>query len=626
MSRWFAVCAALILAISLPRVVRAGGDDRPPIGQLVEDLEFKDIRFLARTLDDFGPKKAYVVVAATTTCPIVQRYLPIVAELEKAYRERGVQFIALNVGADDSITEMAAQAVEAGAEFPFVKDIHLGCARALGLLRTPEAVVLDATRHIRYRGRIDDQFRLGGERAEATQRPLRDAIEDVLAGRQPALVQTPVDGCLISATEATKPVTPPTFAENVAAILQKHCQVCHHAGTEAPFPLVSYRDVASQGEMVAEVVDDRRMPPWFASAKHGEFVNHRGLSDAERDTILQWVSAGMPKGDLAKQPRPIEFSKERWRIGEPDLITTMALAHTLPATGYLEYRYAVLPMVFLQDTWVQSVEILPDNPRIVHHANLAHQKLGDRTHEENFITGRVPGGDAMILDEGTAYMIPKGSVLVLQIHYTTTGKPETARLSVGLKFPRGAVHKRLYHQQVYTRGFQIPPFAPAHPVSARRQLDFDATGVGLVSHMHLRGKDMTFLARLPDGTTDTLLLVPNYNFDWQQSYRWAPGSKKFPRGTTFEVLAHFDNSDFNPYNPDPKASVRNGDQTFNEMMYGFYFYTRDDEDLNLRIDPKTGAVIEQAQGAQAPVPAATGGGAPAVTRRDGPGIGTDAAP
>src|SRR5262249_16826353 len=162
----------------------------------------------------------------------------------------------------------------------------------------------------------------------------------------------------------------------------------------------------------------------------------------------------------------------------------MAMAHDIPATGYVEYRYAILPYVFLQDTWVQSVEILPDNARVVHHANLAGMKLGDRPREENSITGRVPGGDPMVLDDGVAYMIPKGSVRGLQIHYTTTGKPERARISVGLKFPRGLVHKRLYHQQVHTKRFQIPPHAPAYPVSAQRHLDFDATGIGLFSHMH----------------------------------------------------------------------------------------------------------------------------------------------
>lgn len=594
MPRWPLVGMVLVAILPLVRAVAAEGAKPPAIGGRVDALEFKDIRFLTRTLDDFGSKKAYVVVATNTTCPVVARYLPVLADLEKKYRERGVQFLALNVGsgAEDSIVEMAAQAVESGIEFPPVKDINGTCAAALGLSRTPEVVVLDVERRIRYRGRIDDQFRVGGERPAAAQTPLRDALEDVLAGREVARTETPVDGCLISRPEEAAPAQAPTFAEHVAPIVQKHCQDCHHAGTEAPFPLVTYRDVAAQSAMIAEVVADGRMPPWYGSARHGEFVNRRALDDAERDALLRWIRAGMPKGDRTKLPPPRGLARGPWRIGTPDLVTTTPLTHNIPATGFVDYRYAVLPHVFLRDTWVQAVEILPDNPRVVHHANLGFAKLGERPTGENFITGRVPGGDPMMLDEGTAFLIPAGSVLGLQIHYTTTGKPERVRLSAGLKFPRTPVHKRLYHQQVTTSQFRIAPFAPAYPVAAKRHLGFDATGVGLFTHMHVRGKDITFLARRPGSEAETLLLVPNYNFDWQQSYRWAPGTKKFPKGTEFEVLAHFDNSEFNPYNPDPKRTVGHGDQTFDEMMFGFYFYTRDDEDLNLRIDPKTGAALE----------------------------------
>ncbi|MFO0953434.1 MAG: redoxin family protein [Isosphaeraceae bacterium] len=574
---------------------RAAEPERAAVGQKVGELEFKDLRYLTRTLGELGPRKAYVVVATTRSCPVANRYLPVLAAMEKSYRDRGVQFLALNVGPDDPIVEIAADGVEAGVEFPMVKDVALRSARALGLLRTPEAVVLDADRTIRYRGRIDDQFRVGGERPGATRQPLKDALEAVLAGKPVETAETPVDGCLIP-TSAAAPETrtgpTPTFAEHVATILQKHCQDCHHRGAEAPFPLETYRDALVQGETIAEVVDDRRMPPWYATERHGAFVNRRGLSDDERETILAWVRAGMPRGDETKLPPPRTFTTGRWRIGEPDIVTTTPLAYSVPATGFVDYKYAVLPYVFPRDTWVQSVEILPDNPRVVHHANLAYLKLGDRPREENFITGRVPGGDPMVLDDGTAVLIPKGSVIGLQIHLTTTGKPERAKISVGLRYPRTTVRKKLYHQQVYTRRFQIPPYAPAHPVGATRKLDFDATGIGLFSHMHVRGKDMTFLARHPDGTVDTLLMIPNYSFDWQQSFRWAPGTKKFPKGSTLEVAAHFDNSEFNPYNPDPKATVGNGDQTFNEMVYGFYFYTRDDEDLNLAVDPKTGGAAD----------------------------------
>src|SRR6185312_13883819 len=207
-----------------------------------------------------------------------------------------------------------------------------------------------------------------------------------------------------------------------------------------------------------------------------------------------------------------------------------------------------------------------------------------------FITGRVPGGDPMVLDDGLAYLIPAGSVLGMQVHYTTTGKPERCRISVGLKYPRGPVHKRLYHTEVTTHRFTIPPNAPAHKLSARRTLPFDASLLGTVAHMHVRAIDMAFLAHKPDGTTERLLLIPHYNFDWQMSYRWEPGTKKLPKGTVIESVGHFDNSAFNPFNPNPEAAVRFGEQTFQEMFIGYSFYTRDDEDLGLTIDPKTGRV------------------------------------
>jgi hypothetical protein len=169
-------------------------------------------------------------------------------------------------------------------------------------------------------------------------------------------------------------------------------------------------------------------------------------------------------------------------------------------------------------------------------------------------------------------------------------------VSVGLRHPREVVQKRLRNLQLTDRRFAIPPGAAAHKVSATKVLDADAVGVGLFSHMHLRGKDMTFTAKLPDGTTDPLLTVANYNFAWQIPYRWEPGKKVLPKGTKLECVAHFDNSAFNPYNPDPTATVRNGPQTHHEMMVGFFFYTDAAEQLNLRVDPKTGHVVKPAGG------------------------------
>jgi len=181
----------------------------------------------------------------------------------------------------------------------------------------------------------------------------------------------------------------------------------------------------------------------------------------------------------------------------------------------------------------------------------------------------------------------------LQVHYTTTGKAEKNRMSVGFKFPRSIVHKEIRHLQVSTSKIAIPPGASAHPIVSSRTLPGDASGIGMFSHMHLRGKDMTFISHTPQGENETLLTIPNYHYAWQQNYRWEPGTKKFPTGTRIEVIAHYDNSAFNPFNPDPKVEVHNGPQTFHEMMFGFFFYTLDAEELNLQVDPKTGQAVSQ---------------------------------
>lgn len=558
------------------------------IGERIPNLTFKDIRYLPRSLDDFPQARAFVLVFTNTTCPVAQRYLPTLKTLEQEYRPQGAQFLAINVGADDSIRAVAAHALTHAMEFPFVKDSEGTCVAALGVERTPEVVVLDGERRLRYRGRIDDQYRLGGTRATPTRRDLVEALTAVLAGGNVAIAETPVDGCPIPRPQAAPLNTKVTFAGEVAPILRKHCVDCHRPGTTAPFSLVSYRDAKAQAEGIVEVVKDGRMPPWYASETTDHFINRRGLSAEEKQTIALWVRSGMELGDATKLPPPPTIPEDRWLIGKPDLVLK-APRHDIPAEGLVDYKYVILPYVFLNDTWVQGVQILPDNQRVVHHCNMAYLVAGDSTKKANFITGTVPGGDPMTLDSGVGFRIPRGAALVLQIHYVTTGKPEQCQIAVGFKHADGVIQKQLRHMLLDSKNrFAIPPGAPAHPVSDSRVLDCDAVGVGLFVHMHVRGRDMTFRAVRPDGKSETLLVVPNYNFDWQMPYRWQPGTMKLPKGTRLEALAHYDNSSFNPYNPDAKATVKYGQQTHEEMFNGFVFYTDANEQLDLTIDPKTG--------------------------------------
>lgn len=586
--RWIVAFAGLLVGTT-PIVAQ----ELPKIGDRIGKVRFTDIRSLPRTLEDFGKKQAYVVVFTNTSCPLVKRYLPTLQSLEKEYRDREVQFLALNAAEEDSLLAMATQAVQHEMEFPFAKDFHGNCAKALGVRRTPEVVVLDREKRLRYRGRIDDQYRLGGVRKEPASRDLKNALDAILAGRDVEVAETEVDGCPIRFVPARKPRAV-TYADHVGPILQKHCWGCHQAGGSAPFALTTYKQASTHAEGIVEVITDQRMPPWFASHEFGPFVNRRGLSDAERTILSDWARQGAPEGDPTRAPAPPTAVNNPWRIGTPDLVL-QSEELKLPAKGDIPYQYTVLPHVFAEDTWVQGVQILPDNPRVLHHGNMAFANLVDGFKESNFITGQVPGGEPMVLDSGVAYRIPKGSVLALQLHFVATGKPETCRISVGLRYPREVVQKRLYNIQLTDRKFAIPPGAPAHKVTSSRVLDREVFGVGLFSHMHLRGKDMTFLAHLPDKRTETLLVIPNYNFSWQLPYRWEPGKIRFPKGTRLECIAHYDNSAFNPYNPDPKATVRNGPQTYHEMMFGFFFYTDAAENLGLNIDAKTGAVRKKGE-------------------------------
>lgn len=600
--RAWAVGALLLGWLVLPIVALA---ERPQIGDKVADAQFKDIRYLPRSLSELvveqpTPTKAIVLVFTNTTCPLVQKYLPRLKKLDGEFRPQGVEIVSVNVSPTETIMDVATQAVEYDLPFHSVQDIDGSTVAACGVDRTPEVVVLDAELRLKYRGRIDDQYRLGGALPKARRFYLREAIEAVVAGKEVATPQTPVDGCVITSFATDEEPGNYTWHEHIQPLIAQHCQNCHQPGTVAPFTLLDYDEVSGNGEMVAEVVAEGRMPPWYASPKHGTFMNDRTLDRQTRQMIVDWVRAGMPEGeppesteavveDTQSSPPDENWGDQRWQMGEPDLVLTVPGTYEVPADGYVDYRYAVLPTVFLRDTWIAVAEVQPDNPRVVHHANLGFATVGENIRRAKLITGYVPGVGPMVLENGIASKVPAGSVLGLQIHLTTTGKPEKARLRVGLKFPRYKVQKELRYLQLSNTRFAIEPYSPHHLVSRTKSVREDVTLVGFFAHMHLRGKDTSILAHTPAGETDTLLMAPNYNFDWQLPYYLEPGAIKYPAGTKFECVTHFDNSTFNPYNPDPSRRVRDGQQTIDEMMYGFVFYTHDNEQLELEIDTKTGA-------------------------------------
>lgn len=586
-------CLPVLILFSLIVPLHAA-ESRPAIGDSIGELKFKDIRGLNRSLTELGKKQAYVLVFTSTQCPLVKRSMPKLIDIDTRFGSRNVQVVAVNVGVDDTIRDMAAQAIEFEASFPFVKDTDLSCVRALGIDRTPEVAVLNADRVLVFRGRIDDQFRLGGSRPDPSRRDLEEALNELLEGKKISVAETPVDGCLIThPQDVAKDGPVPTFYKDIAPVLNKRCVACHREGAAAPFALTTYSDAKAHAEMMSEVITDLRMPPWYAHSKPGQYQNDPSLTREERETVVRWVKSGRMEGDPKDAPELPAASTAKWRIGEPDLVITMLDEHQIPATGYIPYKEFLLPYVFINETWLEAIEIRPDNPSVVHHCNMAYV-TSKGVGNETFITGHVPGGLPMDLgrfDNGVAYRIPALATLGLQVHYTTTGKEERCKISVGFRYPRQMVHKQLKHFLLDPHRIQIAPENGAFPIKSSKQIDQDVTLLGLFTHMHVRGKDMTFYAHLPDQTRDTLLQIPNYNFEWQLGYEIAPGKKKLPKGTRIEAIAHYDNSAFNPYNPDPKRTVPYGLQTYDEMFNGYGFFVADEEDLKLTINPKTGVVM-----------------------------------
>lgn len=565
--------------------LRGSAQESEPVS--FKELVFKDIRYSPRTLDEFGAKQAFVLLFVTDSCPIAKRYLPEVKRLWAHYTRRKVQFLVVSADPDRDIGRMAAFGLRHDLPMPVVKDAGGHAAKALGITRSPEVALLDGSFRLRYRGRIDDRVKFGGQRPKVGRRDLAQALEEVLAGKEVAVPRTPVDGCRLSRKAAKAPADPPTYVRDIEPLLRRHCLDCHRPGGSAPFSLTSYQDASRIDSMIAEVVAERRMPPWFAEGGADRFQNHRGLSAEERRRVVDWVRAGAPEGDPKQLAEPPVFPKGKWTIGEPDLVIGMKRPVKVLADGYMPYQYVMLKHRFEHDTWVQKLEIVGENPEVLHHCNVFFLRPGKAFESSQIVAGKVPGGAALDLEPGVATLIPKGAILGLQIHYQPNGTALEDRVSVGLVFPKAPVQKRFRSAIVEDRSFAIPPGAPHHRVTASYTFEEDVVSGGVFGHMHLRGKDVTFTATYPDGRKERLLRVPNYSFDWQMAYAFKE-PKRFPKGTRIDCVAHFDNSKFNPFNPDPTRTVRYGLQSNEEMMYCFAFYVKEKEALGIRVDPKTG--------------------------------------
>lgn len=554
------------------------------IGRHVADLSFSDLADNQHKFSDFADRKAVVVVLTGTGCPLCLKYAPTLAKLEGRYRDQGVSFVFVNPNASET-TEQIQRAIRThGFQGPNVRDAKEQFTRAINARTTTEAFVLDAARTLVYRGAVDDQYGLGYSLDAPRRTYLADALDAVLAGRQPEIAATSAPGCelFFDGADAAESSVEATYHNRISRILQNNCLECHRSDGLASFSLESFEQTKDFAGMIRSVVERRIMPPWFAAPHDPDsqdaadilWSNDRSLSETDRSDLLAWIRSGLPLGNPEDAPLPRQFPTE-WIIGTPDLVVQIPEPISIKATGRMPYRYVRVETDFAEDRWVQAIEIQPTDRAVVHHVLVFVQQRGESRPEiderSGFFAAYVPGNSYQRYPQGFAKKLPAGASLIFQLHYTPNGTSTSDQTRLGIAFADQSPRHVVRNMGIANVRLSIPPHADNHAQHASLDVPADVRLMALMPHMHLRGKAFRYDLVLPSGQRRRLLDVPRYDFNWQLEYRLAE-PLDIPRGSRIEVTGWYDNSASNPANPDPTQSVRWGPQTEDEMLLGYVEY------------------------------------------------------
>ncbi len=572
--------------------------------------------------------KGTVVVFLSFECPVSNGYSPTLIEMHKEYSAKGIRFLGVCPNEMDK-GELAKKVKEFEIPFAVYADPKLNAVDALKVATTPESFLLDHNGVLRYRGRIDNMYAARLKKnAKVTEFDLKNAIDDLLAGKAVRTPATLAVGCPVNtktstATETTKV----TYHRDVLPILQKNCQQCHRSGEVGPFALMTYKHAVNWADDIKSYTQSRKMPPWKPSAGI-EFHNDRRMSDAEIKTLATWVDNGTPEGDPKDAPAPRKFD-DGWQLGKPDLILTADEDYHLGASGNDAFRCFVMPTNLKDDMHIIGYEVRPGNPKIVHHV-INYWDISGRARELEkeartkasaddrdkgpgysssmgigFIPkmsdrpgiptignfgGWAPGQVPRFMPEGTGYLLPKGADVVMQVHYHRNGRPEKDRTQIGIYLAKKPVEKNIstivVGPKLGVSTLVIPAGKADHIMTGSAYLWVDADLHSVMPHMHLIGRSVKVTMTPKDEKPITLVEIKDWDYNWQETY-WMKKPMRVKAGTKFEIEAVFDNSSKNPNNPfSPPAFILFGEQTNNEMLFGFIGATAVEKDKRVRFGTK----------------------------------------
>ncbi len=522
-------------------------------------------------ISDKAAHELTVLCFLGTECPLAKLYAGRLQQLDEQFE--AVRFVGINSNVQDSLEDIGKYLESTGIKFEFAKDNRNLIADKLNITRTPEVVVINRNREVVYRGRVDDQYLPGVSRNEARRQDLRLAIEQALAGNPVEVAVTEPEGCLLGRVREADPDATVTFSKQVSRVLQRNCIECHRSGEIGPFSMETYEETVGWADMILEVIEEKRMPPWHADKSVGTFANARTISRQDVDLLKAWVEQGTPEGSRADLPQPYQ-SVDGWRLPrKPDAVIEMRKRpFVVPADGTVEYQYFVVDPGFTEDRWVTAAQVIPGNRSVVHHTIVfIRPPDGLRPRGVGWLAAYVPGQTPLAYQQGRARFVPKGSKLVFQQHYTPTGTSVEDVTKIGMVFADPTdVENELMTVMAIDQSFEIQPHDESHFVGVQtRRLPSNGKLLSVSPHMHYRGKSFEASVVAADKSTEPLIKVPNYDFNWQHRYEFKnPISLGDIRRLKGKV--EFDNSKNNPFNPDPTQLVSWGDQTWEEMAIAFF--------------------------------------------------------
>lgn len=516
----------------------------------------------------YDDKKAIAFLAQANRDESVANAIPEFTRLAKAFSAEKIQFFLINSMGLRDREEVQAEMDRLGTQIPVLMDDAQIIGEALGIQRSAELILFDPSNFtVIHRGSLTGET--------------ESILNSIVAGEEFTAPETLEVGQPINYAAANNHRQhPPVYEADIAPIIEENCASCHRESGIAPFAMDSYSMIRGWSPMIREVVMTKRMPPGQIDPHIGSFENDMLLADSEQQTLLHWIEAGAPRDGTTDPLAHLFWPESEWAFGEPDLIIDIP-PQEIPATGVLDYYNVMVDVDLEEDRWVRASQYVPGDRTVLHHtlhsiippgATRGGSLLGGDDQDRPGIAPYIPGQAPRMEPPNTGGLLRAGTKIAMQMHYTTTGRAAVDESRIGVWF-----YPKDFVPQERTSGacachftstwVNIPPYDPDYEMTQSIVIDDDAYVYSFTPHMHFRGKRMRFYATFPDGTTEEMLNIANYNYNWQLAYTLKE-PRFVPAGTKFTAVGAFDNSEQNQMNPDPSRSVPWGLQSMDEMFFG----------------------------------------------------------